>query len=213
MSVSQPSLPDLPPALPGFEHVDRYWDRTHGSVAAKILPGEFYVTGHEELIVTVLGSCVAACIRDPKLRIGGMNHFMLPFGTTDDRWASGVVNKATRYGNFAMEHLINELIKQGATRRTLEVKLFGGAHVLEAAMDVGSRNTSFVREYCRTEGLNVLAEDLGGPWPRKVYFDPREGRVRLLKLRKVRNDTIVDRERRYERKLREDQVQGDIDLF
>lgn len=105
---------DLPPALPGFEHVNRYWDVRMSLPAAKILPGEFYVSRTGEMIVTVLGSCVSACIRDRQLGIGGMNHFMLPHkgAHSTEVWGSAV-SSASRYGNWAMEFLINEILKLG----------------------------------------------------------------------------------------------------
>ena len=106
---------------------------------AKILPGEYFVTRHEEALSTVLGSCVAACMRDPKLRVGGMNHFMLPIdsGKGDGLWGDGPTGVATRYGSYAMEQLINELLKMGAKRERLEVKLFGGGKILAAADGCG----------------------------------------------------------------------------
>ncbi len=205
---------NLPDVIPGFEHVDRYWDRSNQVFAAKILPGEFYVTQKGELIVTVLGSCVSACIRDRLLKVGGMNHFMLPLSRNGtDKWGGSQANSANRYGNFAMENLINSLMKQGARRDSLEVKLFGGGQILENMSDVGKKNIDFAMEYCRTEGLKILAEDFGGPHPRKVYFYPDTGRVRLLKINKLKNTTIVDREQVYARNLRNEPVSGDVDLF
>ncbi len=205
---------DLPRALPGFEHVDRYWDRGRGAFTAKILPGEFYVTSREEVIVTVLGSCVSACIRDPRAKAAGMNHFMLPLSRDGtDRWGGSQANSANRYGNFAMENLINALLKQGAARDQLEVKLFGGGQILPNMTDVGKKNIAFAREYCANEGLRVLAEDLGGHHPRKVYFHPAEGKVRLLKIQQLKNETIAERERKYARALDDKPVAGDIDLF
>ncbi len=135
------------PALPRFEHVMRYWDKDHGCYAARVLPGEYYVTRHPEGICTVLGSCVSACIRDERLNIGGMNHFMLPLdGSNGGSSWSAAASAATRYGNVAMERLINEILKLGGRREDLEIKLVGGGRVLsEMANDVGARNIEFVR--------------------------------------------------------------------
>ncbi len=203
-----------PPALPGFEHIKRYWDKNYGQFGAKILPGEFYVTTHDEVIVTVLGSCISACIRDRVFGIGGMNHFMLPVGGDHhhdpaSQWAS----EATRYGNFAMEALINEILKNGGRRENLEVKVFGGGRIMEKMTDVGERNIAFVREYIRTEGLKLLAEDLGDIYPRKVHYFPVTGKVKMKKLRSLHNRTVAAREERYSETLQTKPVEGDIDLF
>lgn len=206
---------DLPKALQGFSHVNRYWDKMHNTYSAKILPGEYYVTTNNELIVTVLGSCVSACIRDPIFGIGGMNHFMLPAqkDTSSKQWGSNAVSAATRYGNFAMEHMINEILKNGGERRNLELKLFGGGKVLAQMTDVGSRNIEFVLDYVAVEGLRVVAKDLGDIYPRKVVYHPITGKVKIKKLRSLHNDTIVKRETEYLSKLDIEPVESEIDLF
>ena len=188
-----------------------YYDRTFDCDAAKILPGEFYYTGHDMLIVTVLGSCVAACIRDRVTGLGGMNHFMLPDGGD----ANSPVSASMRYGTFAMEVLINELLKAGARRENLEAKVFGGGAVLRgfSAMNVGERNATFVMNYLRTEQIRVLAEDLNDIYPRKVYFFPRTGKVLVKKLMQTQNDTVAKRELAYASRLKVEPVGGDIDLF
>lgn len=119
--------------LSGFEGIQRYWDRERQMPAAKILPGEYYVSNQNELITTVLGSCVSACIRDPVAGIGGMNHFMLP-NSERGNWNGkhSIASNATRYGNFAMEHMINDILKHGGERGNLEVKVFGGGKSLAA---------------------------------------------------------------------------------
>ena len=207
--AAQPGL-----ALPGFEHVNRYWDTTNQSHAAKILPGEYYVTRRDELIATVLGSCVSACISDRVMGIGGMNHFMLPT-TSDPRelCTSSSLSAATRYGNFAMEHLINTILKYGGSRRHLEVKVFGGGRILAGMTDIGRRNIEFIRDYLATEGLAVESEDLGEVFPRKVLYHPVSGRARVKRLRSLHNDTIVQRESRYLRELEREPVEGGIELF
>ncbi|HEU4852797.1 MAG TPA: chemoreceptor glutamine deamidase CheD [Telluria sp.] len=188
-----------------------YYDRTFDCDAAKILPGEYYYTGHDMLIVTVLGSCVAACIRDRVTGLGGMNHFMLPDGGD----ASSPVSASMRYGTFAMEVLINELLKAGARRENLEAKVFGGGAVLRGftAMNVGERNASFVMSYLKTEQIRVVAEDLNDVYPRKVYFFPRSGKVLVKKLMQTHNDTLARRELDYASRLKVEPVGGEIDLF
>ncbi|MFD2368300.1 chemoreceptor glutamine deamidase CheD [Pseudoduganella sp. GCM10020061] len=188
-----------------------YYDRTFDCDAAKILPGEFYYTGQDMLIVTVLGSCVAACIRDRVTGLGGMNHFMLPDGGDP----ASPVSASMRYGTFAMEVLINELLKAGARRENLEAKVFGGGAVLRGftAMNVGERNAAFVMNYLKTEQIRVVAEDLNDIYPRKVYFFPRTGKVLVKKLMQTQNDTVAKRELDYASRLKVEPVAGEIDLF
>ncbi|HHM06313.1 MAG TPA: chemoreceptor glutamine deamidase CheD [Gammaproteobacteria bacterium] len=208
-SRGHPSAQDSPPpVLPGFEHINRYWDKHTNVFTAKILPGEYYVTMYGEAIVTVLGSCVSACIRDRKLGIGGMNHFMLP-ATAEDNG----LGAATRYGNYAMEHLINDILKNGGRRANLEVKVFGGGKILAQMTDVGKRNIEFVREYLHQEALEVVSEDLGDTCPRKVLYEPASGRARVKRLQSLHNNTVVERETEYMGHLAKDKVEGDIELF
>ena len=164
------------------------------------------------VLVTVLGSCVAACIRDSQLGIGGMNHFMLPESVHEP---DNPLSSSARYGTYAMEVLINELIKLGARRNKLQAKVFGGGNVLRGftATNVGERNAAFVLEYLKTENIPVAAQDLIDIYPRKVYFFPEDGRVLVRKLRSLHNSTIMKREGDYSRRLRSDGVAGDVELF
>ena len=209
------SRENLPPALTGFGHINRYWDPQEVGFAAKILPGQFYVTLHEEMIVTVLGSCVSACIRDRIIGIGGMNHFMLPDSSGDSKDAGRVhhVDEAARYGAYAMEMLINEILKNGGLRQNLEVKITGGGRMLANMSDIGRRNIDFVQKFLETEGLDVAAEDLGDIYPRKVCYIPATGRLRVKRLRTMHNDTITQREEAYQQDLRKKVPQGDVELF
>lgn len=189
-----------------------YYDRTFDRDAAKILPGEYYYTEKDMLIVTVLGSCVAACIRDRMSGIGGMNHFMLPESMPD---GDGPVSSSMRYGTFAMEILINDLLKAGARRENLEAKVFGGGNVLPdyIAINVGARNASFVRAYLKTEHIPVLAEDLNDVHPRKVYYFPRTGKVLVKKIRQLNNNTLANREQDYASRLHNRKIGGEVELF
>lgn len=189
-----------------------YFDRTFNIDAAKILPGEYYATGREMIIVTVLGSCVSACIRDPVLGIGGMNHFMLPHNSSD---GAAPVSTSARYGTYAMEILVNHLIKLGARRERFEAKLFGGGNVVKGftVTNVGQRNARFAQEYMKMEGIKVVAQDLLDDCPRKVYYFARTGRVLVKKLRSVHNNTIVLREQEYESKLSHSTMGGEVELF
>ena len=187
-----------------------YFDKTFNAEAAKILPGEYFVTEKNMLLVTVLGSCVAACIRDTRTGIGGMNHFMLPDGGSKD-----MLGSSARYGTYAMEVLINHLLKMGASRSRLEAKIFGGGAVMETlkSSNVGTRNVEFVIDFLKTERIPIVAKDLLETYPRKVYYFPNTGKVLLKKMHKVRNDTLYTREREYQNRLGTSQVSGDIELF
>ena len=191
---------------------NRYYDSTFDMEAIKLLPGEYYVTNRNMVLVTVLGSCVAACIRDRVTGIGGMNHFMLP----DSRNEGGSpVAAPARYGAYAMEMMINQLLKSGAKRANLEAKLFGGGNVLRGftVTNVGERNVDFALEYLKNENIQVVAKSLLDIYPRKVYFFPASGKVMLKKLRHANNDTIIEREAEYGSRLKHADIQGDVELF
>jgi len=205
----------LSPSVEGFEAIKRYWDKQNNIAAAKLLPGEYYVTKENELITTVLGSCISACIRDPISGIGGMNHFMLP-ETTKVRLQAGdeaVVGNATRYGNYAMEHLINTILSNGGKRKNLEVKLFGGGKIIPTMSDVGARNIEFVLDYIDAEALRLLAQDLGDIYPRKVNFYPMTGKVKMKKIQDIHNETLAIRETRYGNSIKDMPVESEIELF
>lgn len=189
-----------------------YYDRDFDIEAAKILPGEYYVTARDMVLVTVLGSCVAACIRDRVSGIGGMNHFMLPEGK---EFHPGLTSLPTRYGSYAMELMINQLLKLGARRSNLEAKLFGGGNVVRGITqaNIGARNAEFALGYLNAEGISVASQDLLDVFPRKVYFFPNSGRVLVKKLRKLHNETILERERAYRTRLQGADIQGDVELF
>jgi len=205
--------PDLDSALPGFEHLRRYWDPVQSCMTVKVLPGEFYVSNRDELLTTVLGSCVSACIHDPRRRIGGMNHFMLPEPLGDrDGWTS-TVGRAARYGSDAMEQLINALLTAGCQRDDLQVKIFGGGRVLAQLTDIGQRNIAFVQRYIATENLNLLASDLGDVYPRQVQFFPDSGRARVRLLRRRDDVALVADESNYLKRLANDPIKGEVELF
>ena len=184
-----------------------------GAHAVRVLPGETYTTSRKnEAIVTVLGSCVAACIRDPKTGLGGMNHFMLPESATG-QWGEGL-SAAMRYGNFAMEALINTILRSGCARFDLEIKLFGGANFSAGATMIGQKNSDFALHYLKEEGLRVVASDLGGVLGRRIHYHPATGKVARLFLRGSGKDQVAAEERRYGAELRRMPVDGgDVQLF
>lgn len=205
--------PAISAAPPGFEHLRRFWDPAQGCMTVKVLPGEFYVSDQEEMLSTVLGSCVSACIHDVRRGIGGMNHFMLPEPVGErDNWTS-TVGRAARYGSDAMEQLINAILKAGGQRADLRVKVFGGGRVLARMSDVGQRNIEFVRRYIAAENLELVASDLGDVFPRQVQFFPHSGRARVRLLRRSDDVALVAGESGYLKRLANDPIKGEVELF
>ncbi|HZF99235.1 MAG TPA: chemoreceptor glutamine deamidase CheD [Pseudoxanthomonas sp.] len=190
------------------DQVLRYQDARFRTPAAKLLPTQYLVVDTDIALVTLLGSCVAACIRDPMLKLGGMNHFLLPDGRVGD-------GAPARYGSFAMELLINDLLKRGASRGRMEAKVFGGGKVLRGftANPVGTRNAEFVRQYLATERIPVVGEDLGGIHPRKVWFFPHTGRVVVQRLPHAHGAEVVEMESTIRARLSSAPVTGGVELF
>ena len=162
-----------------------YFDPHFQYNAVKVLPGEYFVSNENLVIMTVLGSCIAACLWDSRMRVGGMNHFMLPDGDSLD--VSG------RYGSYAMELLINEMFKLGARRETMQAKIFGGAQVMHnfTTMNVGERNTNFVINYLRAERIPVISEDVLDIYPRKVCYFPSTGKAMVKRLAHSHPEKLV----------------------
>jgi chemotaxis protein CheD len=190
----------------------RYFDRDLQVDTVKILPGQYHTATGAGSISTVLGSCVSTCLWDPVRRIGGMNHFMLPGEPRSDSSPWGV---SARFGIYAMEVLINEMLHKGADRRRLVAKAFGGAHVLRGfeTLDVGARNSEFVLGFLREEGIQLLAQDLLGASPRKLHFFPDTGKVQLKRLHLKADDTIAQQERAYLAQLAGEARGGEIEIF
>ncbi|WP_085314242.1 chemoreceptor glutamine deamidase CheD [Derxia lacustris] len=190
-----------------------YFERQWNAPAVKILPGEYFVSEEEVVITTVLGSCVSACIWDRTTGIGGMNHFMLPeTGEADFTGAAG------RFGTYAMELLINDLMKKGARRENLDAKLFGGGNVMKnfTTINVGERNAAFAEKFLTTERIRCSAKDLLDIYPRKVVFFSHSGKCMVKKLKEDRGETVVKLESQYKTKLQVAKPAvsgGDIELF
>jgi chemotaxis protein CheD len=192
----------------------RFFDSSAAAWLVKVYPGEYQVTSKpDETLVTVLGSCVSACIRDPVTGFGGMNHFMLA-EDQDGKWGTEVMS--ARYGNYAMEKLINELIKAGCPRDRMEIKVFGGGNVIESRQAVGTKNAEFVLRYLADEGLKCTAKDLGGDFPRRIQYTPATGRVVRRLLGRTDANPIAQDETQYLNSLKTQQTQsraGEITLF
>jgi chemotaxis protein CheD len=196
------------PEAPGGR---RFFDAASACWMVKVFPGEFHLTDRaDEMLVTVLGSCVSACIRDPYARIGGMNHFMLPHHNSGT-WGDDL--RSTRFGNFAMEKLINELIKAGCSRERMEIKVFGGGNVTDTTNAIGSENARFVLSYLDAEGLRCHAQDLGGTLPRRIHYHPANGKVVRRLLGTSERYAVNREEHEYENRLLGQRTSGDVELF
>lgn len=191
----------------------RYRDPRFDAIAVKVFPGDHYVTADaDEMLVTILGSCVTACIRDPLIGVGGMNHFMLPesAGSGSD-WDTA--SASMRYGNVAMERLINDILKRGGARDRLEIKVFGGGNVMNGTTNIGHRNAEFVEEYLQAEGLPIAARHLRGNLPRRVHYFPATGKVMLLELQRSEQEEVVRSEVSYKHKIQVEPESGSVELF
>jgi chemotaxis protein CheD len=213
-AVDPASLPKPVPSGAAGEARTFYFERDFGRNAVKIMPGEFFVGQEDIVISTVLGSCVSACIWDRTAKVGGMNHFMLPGGQGNEAPANDLTAASGRYGVFAMEQLINELIKHGARKSNLEAKVFGGGAVLRkfSTLNVGERNAAFVLDFLKTEGIRVISQDLMDIYPRRVAFFPSSGRALCKKLTST-DSSLVTAEQQYTAKINTTEVAGDIELF
>lgn len=213
MTATAPTAPLPAPRLSGAvgEANTVYFEREFNRNAVKLLPGEYFVSDDDIVLSTVLGSCISACIWDRSAKVGGMNHFMLPGEASRETDPIGL---SGRYGAFAMEQLINELIKRGARKANLEAKLFGGGAVLKnfTALNVGERNAEFVLDFLRTEGIRVASQDLLDVFPRRVAFFPVTGRAFCRKLTQA-DPSLVNAEQQYNARLNSAKVGGDVELF
>ncbi len=160
---------------------------------AKVLPGEFYISNRNENITTVLGSCIAACIRDPVAGIGGLNHFLLPCNKAH-KDSEFVRDNPNRYGIYAMDNLINSIVQNGGSQKRLEVKIFGGGKVIDITHDVGSENIDFINNYLHENKLAITAKDIGGDYPRKIIYTPKNGKVKMSKLHSAYRGYVAEEE-------------------
>lgn len=192
----------------------RYVDPRFVEVAVKVFPGEHHVTHlDDEMLVTVLGSCVSACIRDPYAGVGGMNHFMLPEAGNSANSGWDTVSSSMRYGNVAMERLINDILVRGGRRERLEIKVFGGGNVMAASSNIGHRNADFVEGYLAAEGLPIAAAHLRGILARRIHYFPATGKVMLMELRPNEELGDLQVEALYKTKLESEPVTGSAELF
>ena len=194
-----------------YENEDIYFDKKFRCEGLRIRPGEYKVSKDHMMLVTILGSCVAACIRDPLLGIGGMNHFLLP--ESNGNSFGGIADEGTRYGNHAMELLINDMLKMGCKKERFEIKVFGGAHVGNMNVSVGKDNADFILEYMDQEGLKLATHDLGGNRARKIHFFPDTGKVSRFLFQATSQSKVTEREQQFKKNLEKPHDSGDIELY
>ncbi len=199
-----------PPISSYFSGVKRYYDAKEKINVIKIFAGDYYVSkSADEMISTILGSCVAACIRDPYASVGGMNHFLLPGDGNMDSTNSD----AARYGVFAMESLINGIMKEGGRKDRLEIKVFGGGNVTSNTARIGSKNAQFIRDFLHKEGFSKFSEDLEGNSPRRVHYYPVSGKVMVRLLRRAEDMVVVEEEATYKKEIISHPIGGEVELF
>lgn len=197
----------VPKQLAEFINAKLFWEPRWERYAVKVKPGEHYVANTDLVVTTVLGSCISACIHDPVMRYGGLNHFMLPSGDNSD------LTRSMRYGFFAMEELINDMMKHGCRRETMQVKLTGGGNMIGGLSDIGQQNIDFILQYIKDEGLKLVASDLGGDQARRVAYFPYEGRMLVNKLDHRDDQRLIEEERSYRVEVDRNLDDSDVELF
>lgn len=185
--------------------MNQYWDPKLRANIVQVLPGELCVTQEDVVISTVLGSCVSACLRDTGRGVGGINHFMLPYGLRGDNAASA------RYGVYALECLVNQVLGASGARTRLEAKVFGGGRVIEGGSDIGRQNIELVREFFASERITVIGEDLGDQFARRIRYWPRSGRAQVQRIPMARATEVVTAESRTAHEL--SGAAGSVELF
>ncbi|MEW5756544.1 MAG: chemoreceptor glutamine deamidase CheD [Pseudomonadota bacterium] len=204
-----PTTTNPPPAISGFNHIKRSWDPTRKIFIARIMPGEVYVTRTHELISTLLGSCIAVCMLDKVNKIGGMNHFMLPAGANPK-----AAQENANYGLYAMELLINSIMKNGGQRQHLEAKVFGGGNVLKGVnSNVGGKNIEFVTTFLRQERIPILSQNTGASCAQQVYYHPLSGDAFAILQEQASAPQIKAAEKAYHDKINKEIEESSITFF
>lgn len=196
-----------------YDGIKRYYDQNLELTVVKLMTGDCYVTDEpRQMLVTILGSCVSACMRDPVIGVGGMNHMLLP-GTGGSAKVKDDPGYSTRFGVFAMEELINGILKLGGRKDRLEVKIFGGGNVIKNSAMIGTKNVTFVKEFLKNEGLKVSAEHVGGSLPRRIHYYPDTGKVMMRELKRKEDFRIVEEEKEYQTSLVNKPKSQEAELF
>ncbi|HEV7260820.1 MAG TPA: chemoreceptor glutamine deamidase CheD [Bosea sp. (in: a-proteobacteria)] len=189
----------------------RYFDPRFEATIITVAPGEHEITSaRDEIVATVLGSCISVCMRDPHNGVGGLNHFLLPKSN-----GSADASAGERYGDTAMEVLINGLLKRGAKRSNLEAKVFGGARVLSGAtmLAIGDGNIAFVTEFLNREGIPTVSKDVGGTRSRRIHYQPSTGRAWVQHVQSSQKSTEHEQEVAYLNRLKTQPVAGEVEIW
>jgi chemotaxis protein CheD len=205
MSLCKASLPKV---LPGFENNHCFWEPKWQRYTVKVLPGEFYISKEDIVLSTVLGSCISVCIYDPLLDFGGMNHFMLPASSVQDD-----IERPLRYGLFAMEQLINGMMKNGCKRENMQIKVTGGGAMISGLISIGAQNIDFIKKYIEEENLQLISIDLGGDQARRVAYFPKPGRMLGKKLSLLDDQHLITQESTYRTNVDKSLDDTEIELF
>jgi chemotaxis protein CheD len=193
-------------------HGRSYFDARFDALVHPVAPGAHAINGKPaEMLSTVLGSCIAVCLRDEQRRIGGINHFMLP------ALADGQIQNrdAMLYGDTAMEVLINALMRAGCDRRNLEAKVFGGARIA-AAFDqsaIGERNAQFAVDFLSHEKIPVRSRDTGGSSPRRILFEPWSGRALVQHIDPLATADLARTEARHQAAISVRRTASIVEMF
>lgn len=197
-----------------YDGIKRYYDQNLELTVVKLMTGDCYTTNEpREMLVTILGSCISACMRDPVVGVGGMNHILLPGSGEVDKAMRGDVGYSTRFGVYAMEELINGILKLGGRKDRLETKIFGGGNVIKNSALIGTKNILFVKDFLRNEGLKIFAEDVGGSHPRRIHYFPDTGKVKMRALVRKDDLRIVEEEKNYQREIVKHKNDQNVELF
>jgi chemotaxis protein CheD len=185
-----------------FDGVKRYYDQNLEMTVVKLLTGDCYFTGDaREMLVTILGSCISVCLRDPVAKVGGMNHILLP-GDSNVKLSKGDLGYSTRFGAYAMEELINGMLKLGASKARMEAKIFGGGNVINNATLIGDKNVIFATQFLEQEKIPIKSKDVGGIDARRLHFFPDTGKAFIRKLKRKEDLVILDKEKEYQERIK-----------
>lgn len=194
-----------------FSNIEQSWDHNLERNVWTIHPGDYCIINNNDVLCTVLGTCIAVTILDVKNHITGMNHFLLP---DDNGKANSKDSYSARYGCWAMEHLINDMIKYGAERKHMEFKYFGASRLLKMkSVDVAGKNIAFIENFMKEEGIRVRSKDVGGSSPRKIFIFPDTGKVLVKKLSANKSKDLEKEEKTYFDSINENHEEGDVDIF
>ena len=176
-----------------FDNIHKSYDNKSKKRVVGISLGGIYMTEEDEIITTVLGSCVSVCARDVMTGIAGMNHFMIPGTKADIRNSSGYA--LFQYGLYSMDYMLNKILHLGGSKKSIEIKIFGGGAIISTEGDIGKKNIRFVKNYINLKGYRLTGEDVGGSNPRKINYTPRTGKVMVKRMRSLHKQVIANRER------------------